>query len=90
MVLRPYLHWLVAAGLLAAFTWFAWYGSAEQRFARACDEEIKRSLVAPSTYRRVKAELQPVYGGNIVFVHYDADNAMGVPIRNTWRCTVPN
>lgn len=55
--------------------------------ASRCDDEIKSGLVAPSTYKRISAETEKVYGGQIVTIEYDAENALGVPIRDRHQCT---
>lgn len=64
--------------VIAAF--YYWSGAD----LRACDEKIKETLKAPSTYNRVSSSGT----AGIYTVSYDAANSFGAPIRSEGICTV--
>lgn len=76
------------AALLAAFVillptlvlagYFYW----STRLPSECEDAIKRTLKAPSTYRLISSSSGPPYD-----VEYDASNSYGVPLRSTGICT---
>lgn len=47
-----------------------------------CDDAIRRTLKAPSTYRRIDASDD----GNLIEIEYDAENLFGVPLRSKGTC----
>lgn len=53
-----------------------------------CDDAIKATLKAPSTYRRVAAPDVYYSERRNYRVEYDADNAFGVPMRGKGFCTL--
>jgi hypothetical protein len=70
-----------AAYLLAALP--------ERRDMALCDEAIKATLKAPSTYRRIEGPgTFRVASGSSYMVEYDAANGFGVPIRGKGACKV--
>lgn len=53
-----------------------------------CDDAIKATLKAPSTYKRVDYSLfSEGYPVNYT-ISYDAQNSYGVPLRDSGRCTL--
>jgi hypothetical protein len=53
--------------------------------ARLCDEAIKETLKAPSTYRRITFSHVVERSYN---VQYDASNSFGVPLRGHGSCEI--
>lgn len=58
------------------------------RATRLCEQLIMDDLVAPATYRRVSSEVTKLDDRYSVDIEFDAENAMGAPIRNGAFCTV--
>ena len=55
---------------------------------KACDTAIKKTLRAPSTYKRVSSTGYSVDAVTTISIEYDADNSFGVPLRGKGLCTV--
>jgi hypothetical protein len=66
-------------------------GAPSRRFT-VCDEAIKDTLKAPSTYRRIDGpnthEIGMLDGTDHFMIAFDAQNSFGVPIRHRASCDV--
>lgn len=60
----------------------------EDKGLAACERVIQDGLAAPSTYQRVSVDGEAATGLGSVKITYDAQNAMGVPIRAAGTCYV--
>jgi hypothetical protein len=78
----------IATGL--AIGALIWFGEAPERKGfQLCDEAIKSTLKAPSTYRRVEGKgTYHVSGSAYYSIEYDAQNSFGVPLRGHGSCQV--
>lgn len=76
--------WLASGLVIAVLSGAAmfWYASGSD--LRACEVEIKSTLKAPSTYRRISSAGLT----ETVFVEYDSENEFGVPLRRKVACEV--
>ncbi|ALJ14227.1 hypothetical protein [Sphingopyxis macrogoltabida] len=79
------LGFLAAVGaLFGGVIWAA--GSSQRSELSMCEDAIKATLKAPSTYVRIEAS-----GGHDGMSHrieYDAQNSFGVPIRSYGYCSI--
>jgi hypothetical protein len=85
--------WLVVgviatiAALVGGAYWLS--GAKEREGWRLCEDAIKATLKAPSTYRRVedRPDSFPI-GDKMFHITYEAQNSFGVPIRSHGSCTI--
>lgn len=75
---------LVFLAMVAGVFWFA-TGQHRKEIA-LCEDAIRATLKAPSTYQRIDAsDRDPPYR-----IVYDAQNSFGVPLRGAGYCSVTN
>ncbi|MEQ1499005.1 MAG: hypothetical protein ABL914_10125, partial [Novosphingobium sp.] len=76
---------IALAGLVVAL----FYGLGTKLFGRTyldtCEDALKATLKAPSTYKRIKSSGSNAPDGYFI-IDYDASNPMGVPMRGHGMC----
>ncbi len=85
--LLPVLMLAIPAGIVAVF--YLLMALPERQDMALCDEAIKATLKAPSTYRRIEGPgTYRVANGSRYMIEYDAANGFGVPVRGRGNCKV--
>jgi hypothetical protein len=79
---------LFAVMIILGFTAYYYVGSADRPQWGPCDEAIKETLKAPSTYKRIDGPNTYQSSPQHFTISYDADNPYGVPIRGKGFCDI--